>query len=461
MVESFASYFARLAYLHAISRSQLANVLITRHRNLKDDCRVTFAGPVYASSGTGLLGYQERMDVYIDMVQEASGQSNLDRSTLIPIRSALGSQCKGSIKNNRAWCDACFLEDMESFETPYDRFLWALTPIERCPVHRLKLREICPACGRAQRHHHRSGNPQLCMKCGVSLIGSASGRVPALKPGFGERDCVRLVGAIASGELTTCAPDAVRTFENEVAKAHPPLARALQEISEPSGLARAQGYLVRPTLRTLLSKSYASGVSVVDILQDPEGAAKAAGDLVLDRNEMPVETRVQHGDELLQEVRGELESHLTRSLTEKVPSLRALARSKGVSTSYIWRHFPRLAEKYQSHKRAAEAKNAWALRAACMDELERVLANPVERSRLARRKDLETYLVRRSGCTVRTARGVIFWKTQSEVERQRLLARGKGSKPGESFFLLWLERMSIHAGNLRRSTEPLSKGDES
>lgn len=436
-------------------------MLIARRRNMTGDHRFPLVGPVYASSGTGLLGYQERMSIYVDLVEEASGQLHLDRITLIPIRSALGSQCTGSISINRRWCDVCFQEDARCLETSYDRFLWALAPIERCPIHRLKLREVCPKCRRHQRHHHSSGDPRICMHCSESLVGPPSERVPALRPSFGERDCLSLIGAISSGYLSACAPDAVKTFEHEVAKARPSLARSLREISEPSGLARSRGYLVRPSLRTLLSKSYMSGVSVVDLLRDPQGAAKVAGNLVPDRNMVPAATRVQHENGLEEEVRKMLESYLSGPPTEKLPSLRMIARLSGVSTSYIWRHLRRVAERYQLHRRATGAKRTLALRIACMNELERVLADPAERSRLARKKDLETHLVRRTGCTYPTARGVAFFReVQGKEEELKFTAQGRGSKSSGSAVLRRIGMISEYTSILRKQNESVSNSVE-
>lgn len=405
-VESFASYFARLAYTHAISRSQLTRVLgrrfAGRHGGVAEICEA----PVYATHGAGLFGYRATVEAYIELVEDASSVVDLRRSTLIPIRESLASQCIGSVKSVRSWCAACWGDDMRAGYLPYDRFLWSLAPIRRCHLHRLALRETCPSCGALQKFHHRSGHPGLCVKCGNSLVGGLSDGTPVLEPDFGEVDCIELVAAIATGTLVQTRPDSQRIFEEELTAVVSPVAEVLKGVSKPSGTALAQQRLVKPSLTTLLKKAFASGVGVVDILLDPVQAAKVAGQLFYDRGGIPAEMRNNYSEKMRLHVHRVLLEHLGKPGTEQIPSLKALANELGVPCNYIRGKFPSLLVKYISHQRSAN----FAAIARRYDAAKRELLSLVESGQVksfARLKHLEAHLAQTTGCTVRQARRVI------------------------------------------------------
>lgn len=416
LAESFASYFARLAHTHALSRSQLTRLLASwRSTQSGRDFRISET-PVYSTGGTGLFGYRERVDAYVSLVEDAVGSTTIRRSTLIPIRPSLASQCLGSVKTSRAWCEACFEEDLLRMEVPYDRFLWTLAPVTRCHVHRLRLRDGCPSCGNKQRFHHRSGNPFLCVKCGGGLVGPADQRIPNLAPSFGEGDCIELVGAIASGSIQETQPEALLIFENTLESVRSPLAGVVRGISEKSGSARARKTNVRPSLSTLLKKAFTAGVRAVDLLTDPEGAAMIAGQLFFDRHEIPVSARHNYAGWIRTEVETALKGQLTLPRSQQIAPLREIAKQTGVSESYIRRQFPSLVKAYQSHRMAASVLGTVRMKKACRTELIRVLADENGLERWSHKKELESYLVRTTGCSYPIARSTIAWVSKKNSE---------------------------------------------
>lgn len=403
-VETFASYFGRLAKHNGMSRSQLTRLLIARQAKLTGKAPDISETPVYATHGTGLFGYRERVDAYVDLIGEASGQECLRRTTLIPIRHALASQCNNSIKPNRAWCEQCFRHDILERGYVYDRLLWTLAPLHRCKQHRLKLRTICPSCSSVQRYHHRTGDPGICVKCGRSLIGPAIDLVPMLEADFGEGDCHALVAAISAGELDQIGIDPFYEFEKVLMQIFRPLGHLVTEISAISGSARSMKKRVNPSLKTMLKKCFAAGVSLADVLRDPEGAAKCSGQLFFDRYEIPAEARPRHDDEVREEVETVMRGYLAKPRSEPIPGLRQVASSLGVSVGYIRHNFDELVKPYQAHRWAANISKVLRLQAECRRELERILCDPGEAALLANRKRLEAHLVRATGCTVPQAR---------------------------------------------------------
>ncbi|WP_425494543.1 hypothetical protein [Lysobacter auxotrophicus] len=393
--------------MHAISRSQLTRLLASwRTVQSKVEFRISET-PVYASTGTGLFGYRERVDAYVGLVEDAVGSEAVQRTTLIPIRPSLAPQCVGSVKSLRAWCEACFEEDLQCMEVPYDRFLWTLAPINRCHLHRLRLRDRCPVCGSEQRFHHRTGNPQLCVKCGRGLVGPLGERTVEITPAFGEADCVELVKSISEGAIANTRSDALFAFEETLHSVLSPLAGAVRGISENSGSARASRRNVRPSLITLLKKAFTAGVRLVDLLTDPEGAAMIAGQLFYDRHQLPVSIRPNHGERIREEMELKLKEQLLRPASEVIPPLREIAKHLGVSESYIRRQVPTLVKKYQSRRRGAAVAIANRKRGLCRAELEKCLAHKRGSRVWSHRKELEAHLVIATGCSYPTARSAI------------------------------------------------------
>jgi len=60
--------------------------------------------------------------------------------------------------SRRRWCPACWADDLARppegrlpFWNVHRRFWWGITSVETCPIHRVRLRETCPACDGAVR----------------------------------------------------------------------------------------------------------------------------------------------------------------------------------------------------------------------------------------------------------------------------------------------------------------------
>lgn len=403
-VESFSSYFSRLAYLHGISRSQLVR-LLARWRSVTTGVEYRLSEtPVYTTQGAGLLGFGDRVEEYLQICIEAGCSEDLRRSTLVPIRDLLPSTCLQTVKSDRAWCEQCFAEDLQTMEIPFDRMVWSLRPIQRCHIHRLKLRAHCPKCGVVQRFHHRSGNPGLCVKCGESLIGPSSKMEPLLEPSFGEKDCIQLVDAIARGKLDEVDNGAYEVFTKELKMILSPLARVVGNISEPSGTAKAQNRKASHNLMSLLKKAFAAGVPLVDIFIDPKMAARAAGQLIFDANDIPVEAKVRHPEGLKEEMASEMLKYLAKPRTEMIPSLRELAYQSGVSVGYIRHNFPEIVKKYQSHRLAANIFRIRRTRELCENELRRLIDNGKVIAMFSTKKELEAHLIAVTACTAPMAR---------------------------------------------------------
>lgn len=368
-IEAFGSYFARLARAHCCSQIQLARLLTSRFVAQNRQAFARCESLLYSQSGVGLFGYRERVEAYVDLVEAATGCEWLRRCTLIPLRPALGNNCLDAVRATRAWCEQCLREDTTRDSGTFDRLLWTLQGIERCPEHRVALRRTCPCCSIAQRFYHRKGDPSICWKCGGCLIGNPGLLQADLEPSLGERDLCEVVAAISCGRVTNVAPDVVEQFQNALGAIVAPVARSVKGIAKISGRSRAKGVAVKPGLRTLLRKAHAGGVSLLYLLEEPKSAALAAGQLIFDQNMIAARARIRHPKEIVQEIKAVLRAHLKKPRTQQVPSLEEVVEMCGVSQGYARYHCASLVERYQSHRKSANIYQSLAT----MDRCKKVL----------------------------------------------------------------------------------------
>lgn len=403
-VETFGSYFGRLAQLHTCSNHQLAEFLSSwMSRELGRKVKLN-KSTLYATKGSGMASFGVCLEAYVNAVEHAMGINTLRRCTLIPIRDALCSQNLGCIRRTRVWCERCFADDIE-FGTPaYDRLLWTLQASTRCPEHRVALRTTCPACGVTQSYQHRSGNSLLCWRCDRPLIGPVSQLHLAPEPALGERDLCELVHAISRGGPRIAGCNPFHAFQRALTSIVSPLAPIVSTVARVNGSARAQDAEVKPTLRTMLRRAHAAGVTVLQVLEDPVGAATAAGQLIFDQHAVAATARLRHPEEVVAEVRQAMKLELKKPNSEQIPQIKTLANSCGVSEGFVRHHFPQMIKRYQRHRKVAAASLVNAGRTRCLT----FLNDPAQAAKyLARAKTLREavkWLATDANCSVNMAR---------------------------------------------------------
>lgn len=406
-IEAFGSYFGRLARLHACSMTQLTRFLSSwQSRELGRRISLN-ESTLYMSKGSGIFGYGASVIAYVDAVEHAMGVSGLRSCTLIPIGEALNPLVFDSVRGNRAWCEQCFRDDIVSGVQPYGRLLWTLRAMTRCPEHRVALRSECPACGVVQNFHNRSGDQLLCWKCDAPLIGPPSDLRPMPEPPLGERDLSDLVEAIASGEQVVRDANAFHTFQSALFSIVSPVATIVAGVAKISGSAKARGAVVKPTLGTMLRKAQAAGVTVLQILEDPEGAATAAGQLIFDRNAIAAKAKIRHPSEIVEDVRNAMLAALELPRTKQILRLSTLANRCGVSEGFVRYHLPKLVKRYQRHRQVASVLATCARQSRCRAILgdQEQLAKYLERAHTLRK--LAKLLATDTECSVRMVRYAI------------------------------------------------------
>lgn len=345
-IEAFPSYFYRLAELHSLTMFTLSYHL-SSWWGRRTGTPFKLPGDWLSDSrGLPLCGYNDAVKTNVDVVSIAVGQPDIYRTTLLPLQGIADRICHGALKTGRAWCPACMREAVDTNATHYDRLLWFLIAIERCPTHRLRLVTHCPSCGNYQRIFSSSGITRCC-KCHASLVPPVSEWVVQLEPSFGENDCCQLVEAIANGGLREAVPNSFSIFSEELSGFLAPLIAGRRRMGAltTGGPMTWKGHKP-PTLVTMLKRCHLSGIGIVDVLTDPLGAARVAGELIFRKHRVGTIGRPRHSAEAAQFVREHILHELDEGPEIELVPLAALARHLGVSTGFIRYHEPELCVQY-------------------------------------------------------------------------------------------------------------------
>ena len=323
-------------------------------------------------------------------------------------------------KKHRAWCPACYEQWRVKGEALYEPLLWSLKAVTICPHHHQPLHEECPHCHHKSRPLVWRSQPGYCPKCS-GWLGAASS---ANEMDSGELKKWQLWVVNQIGELLAFTPQllhplpastiqkTISAYIDRVTEGNlRAFARAI-EMSKPTVWQWHRGKSI-PSLDALLKLCYRFEISLTDFLvrgvvvdssqkvvpvQSPSPSGykhqfdreKALYELnkALDETPPPSMTEVQkrlgyknsttlykHFPDLCtaisqqfrdytssyrkEKLRGELEAVLDSDECPP-PSLTAVARRLGYSTTTFYNNFPELsyaiANRYTSHLNASHAE---------------------------------------------------------------------------------------------------------
>lgn len=367
-VESFPSYICRLAQLHGLTVSTFLKCVRSWWEAFPDTERLP-KNALHQRGGGIFCGVGNGVRRYVDALKKGTDASFVERTTFLSLSPAISRQGIGLSGASREWCPACFLEHEVSGSVYYDRLLWSLAAVSRCPIHKVKLVSHCSYCGVLQEFPHRSGGLGVCWKCSQTLLTESNAWQVDRKPSFGERDCVELVEAISNGELVAAYPRAFQVFFSAVLQRAPQKKR-LRFGRELFGLAKDNSRALRlqsPHFSTMLRSAHATGVRLIDVLVDPINAADVAGGVLVDRIDGR-STRAPHKPEsVIDACKQRLHQELEKPESECIPSLLKLSSEMHAGTGFLRYRFPDLIKRYEQ-RRATQKVNFVAKRAQRMKD---------------------------------------------------------------------------------------------
>lgn len=199
-VESFGSYFLRLADQHALSPKVLAREFVLPRLGVNNRVGETQADRYWQSSFFSGMG--EVPELWCRILGELTGAAGLRRLTLLPLHGLIGMH--GSASLVRRWCPHCISES-EAEGRPYGQLLWEIGCVKACPKHEVQL-VSGHGCGpdEAIRPLRIKHMPHLCWSCGVQLslvVDDCISAATSLEVRF-----ARTVGELLSGPLFESGP---------------------------------------------------------------------------------------------------------------------------------------------------------------------------------------------------------------------------------------------------------------
>ncbi len=152
---------------------------------------------------------------------------------------------------------------------PYDRLLWRVQGVERCSLHKLRLRRNCPHCESGQTKDSSKVEPDQCSTCGQSLASLTSIRDYSPRPLFGEEQTEQLI--LRLGELRGADSGSLRVFPRNLSSPAKDWGKHLGDIFH------TRQCPILPQLTSLIAVATHFGVDIVQLITSPASAAAQSG----------------------------------------------------------------------------------------------------------------------------------------------------------------------------------------
>lgn len=266
-MESVASYFHRLARVHQVTIGQLTQVVCNQSPYLRIG-----EGPEVkwrALYPAMLCSYSRQTEVLVHRLEKLTGEKNLARGTLLPLRENICRNQTGALEDTRRWCPKCYSTATDDFAEP---LIWMMPLVSRCPIHDVPLERRCPHCGATQRAWRAGPLRKTCFKCRHSLTLSSADSGTSEWEGWCQHEMLKLVEHISSSENSGLAPDMAKEFIANLPRESAQIVSRGASIRE---LRKAQSKWpgMRPRMKTIFKIASAWGTSPLDILLRPSEAA--------------------------------------------------------------------------------------------------------------------------------------------------------------------------------------------
>lgn len=400
--ESFSSYCCRLAAAHSLSTGTLITHLrLWWKRTTGEDGVLKTTRGINQSWNS----YSPTASQIRRVIEKATSVRDLDRTSLAALEPAAPANCLGLLRGARAWCPAC-MADSSSGEQYYDRLLWVMPNIVRCPEHQVRLQNACPLCESVQRRYHFTGDMTRCWKCSGSLVQKPMLWSYESKPSLCEAGVVDLAREISASGLVV-VDGAFQKFAHEIRSALPGKRRGYAFIFGSKFYSHVRRERMPPTFTSMLQQSQALGVPLVHILTDPTGAARFAGELALSGHIAHAKTKSRISKKTIGAIRAKIVRALDATGDVEMASFRALAREFNVLSGTIEYHAGELASKYKAKRKEVVTLRAQKKWQRVLEVLDGGLSEDYRSRKIRSIDDLARRVDEASGCGIRTARRAI------------------------------------------------------
>ena len=249
----------------------------------------------------------------------------------------------------------------------------------------------------------------LCWKCGATLASDPKSWVYEPKPSFCEAGVIELVHEISAGSLVA-VDEAFQILAHEIRSSLPGKRRNYGQIFGSDHYKHIRRERMAPTFTSMLQQSQAIGVSLNQILSDPIGAAKAAGELALS-GPIAMKTPVSRvSQERLQEIEFRLINDADSATQADIASFRSLAKDFDVLPGTIEYHFNELSKAYKAKRKNQLAMHMALEQQKLREALDAGLLEQYRAKRIRSIDELSRRLSEATGCGISVARRAIFFR---------------------------------------------------
>jgi hypothetical protein len=383
-VESLTGYVARIAEAHCVTVSDLVGAELSASAS-PTPLFTPYPGKqrsnFFYTQLYSLNGIADAPRKWVSVLEAATLRHGLSDLTLLAFADLFSES--HLFRDVSAWCPICF-ESRRSHGIRYESLLWGIAIVKFCPLHKVRLEEVCPHCRRRSGPLAAHTRPGYCSRCGGWLGGIGASLENSISESDFEREVwiAQSIGNLLAAasklknsplrdhlsiNLSTCIDAA--TAGNLLAFAD--ITRTSRSALRGwiSGAHRAH----RPQIGALLRMCYEIRVPVTQLLADP---AVAVFDIAPLRNDRGIQLR---------RCEDEIRLAMDRAVTEvPPPSVSDLARrlhfARGERLYQIDRAKAKmLAARHREAIRALQPRPSRAPRKCARSEMKRILEDSLAR----------------------------------------------------------------------------------
>lgn len=261
LVESAEHYVARLAWTVGVTIRSLCPLTYSAHGNRKRD---------QALGASGFCGPGRQFKRRIMHIEQLTGSDRVRCGSFWVVDELLAVTGVGRDTKQQRWCPECF-RDWNEYS--WEPLIWMVELQQTCPVHACDLESNCRRCGYAQPTGRDYRKRRQCYRCAAALGGSGRAGARPTYLAWAEQRLAELVELCATPGQEQIPFERYDAFVRglfEISQEQPHLPATLR-----AAVARMRSNAVRGrvTLRTLVNLCALQGITIPQMLLDPQIAA--------------------------------------------------------------------------------------------------------------------------------------------------------------------------------------------
>jgi hypothetical protein len=167
MQESLLSFLIRTSRAHSVNPRRLVKEVLV-------DVDPTIGALSYAGFFKRLAktvnGIGQYAEQFVSVFESATGANELRKLTMLPWQGLFPHNGQGMLAAHPRWCPACLLGACKAGEELHFPLAWSLDAFRVCPIHRCRMEQCCPQCGKHQSFIPQYPDLGTCSECLKPLV---------------------------------------------------------------------------------------------------------------------------------------------------------------------------------------------------------------------------------------------------------------------------------------------------